>query len=170
MTYETEQKVKYSNVFRVGCILGDGGILVKDYADHVDSELIHEKQKYWEQFTKLNSVINAPDGEPMCQPFALSGLLYYFDKEIIPDCMGVYWLVKNDRIVYIGMARNLRKRLLYHYKNKHKETAIAFDSVSWFPSWMHAEEETVEQTLKLEKVMIQHHIPALNMKHLSSGQ
>lgn len=42
-------------------------------------------------------------------------------------CFGIYFLIANGRIIYVGESTNLERRLAVHRKN-----GVPFDSLTWF--------------------------------------
>jgi hypothetical protein len=94
-------------------------------------------------------------------PFNLYVAVQTFGKEVIPDVQGIYHLFYKGRLVYVGMSKNLRGRLLYHMKDPEK----VFDAVLWFKM----EDYSIEQILNYERKMIMHHVPPLNIECISGG-
>lgn len=92
-------------------------------------------------------------------PFNLHIAVDRFGAEIIPDVMGIYHLFYKGRLVYIGMSRNLRGRLLYHLKDPEK----VFDGILFF----NLEDRSLERVLTIEANMIRHYIPPLNIECIS---
>jgi hypothetical protein len=62
---------------------------------------------------------------------------------------GVYFLCKDDEIVYIGQARNVSSRVMSHFKEKE------FDSIFYINCH-------ISQLCPLEKALIRYYKPALN--------
>jgi hypothetical protein len=94
-------------------------------------------------------------------PFDLQVAVDIFGKEIIPDILGIYHLFYKGRLVYIGMSKNLRGRLLYHLKDPEK----VFDAVLWFD----CKDRSLENVLTIEANMIRHFVPPLNIECISGG-
>lgn len=90
-------------------------------------------------------------------PFNLNDLINKWGKDIIPDKMGIYKLFYNNHLVYIGMSRKLRGRLLCHLKDNDKP----FNGCLWFVT----DDKTIEQTLLIEKNMINKFKPSLNLTY-----
>jgi len=101
------------------------------------------------------------DGVVIGLPFNLQMLVNKWGKKMIPDCLGIYHLFYNDQLVYIGMSKNLRGRLITHLKDKD----MPFNNVLWFCMDMYTENPTIEETLRIEHNMIKRFKPALNSKH-----
>ena len=101
------------------------------------------------------------NGKEIGRPFDLRVAVQTFGREIIPDVQGIYHLFYKGRIVYIGMSKNLRGRLLYHLKDPEK----VFDAVLWF----NLEDYSIEQVLNFERKMIIYHVPPLNIESISGG-
>ena len=72
-------------------------------------------------------------------PFNLNTAVNMFGKNVIPEDQGIYHLFHKGRLVYVGMSKNLRGRLLYHLKDDEK----VFDAVLWF----NMKDRTIEQVL-----------------------
>ena len=94
-------------------------------------------------------------------PFDLHAAVDRLGSAIIPEVMGIYHLFYKGRLVYIGMSRNLRGRLLYHIKDPEK----VFDAVLFF----NAEDKSLEKVLEIEANMIRHFVPPLNTECISGG-
>jgi hypothetical protein len=87
-------------------------------------------------------------------PFCLESTVKLFGKEIIPDTIGIYHLFYQGNLVYVGMSKNLRSRLLYHLKDREK----VFDGVLWFKTG----DRSLERVLRIEAKMIKKFVPSLN--------
>jgi excinuclease UvrABC nuclease subunit len=94
-------------------------------------------------------------------PFSLSDLINQYGKEIIPDCLGIYHLFYYDQLVYVGMSKNLRGRLLCHLR----DADMVFHNVLWFCANMWKENATIEDVLRIEHKMIKKYKPVLNSVH-----
>ena len=94
-------------------------------------------------------------------PFDLKTAIDVFGKEVVPEVQGIYHLFYKGRLVYVGMSKNLRGRLLYHLKDPEK----VFDAVLWFKM----EDRSIDEILDFERKMIKHHVPPLNLEHITSG-
>lgn len=105
------------------------------------------------------------DGEIIGYPFDLKGLIDRHGKAIIPNCLGFYHLFFRGRIVYIGMSRKIRGRLLSHLRDEN----MIFDSVLWFCADMYYENPTVEKILIIESNLIKRFMPPLNLAHANCG-
>ena len=103
------------------------------------------------------------DGVVIGYPFNLRQTINQFGKEIIPNCLGIYHLFYNDRLVYIGMSKNIRGRLLYHLKDNN----MPFNNVLWFCASHYKENCTIENILQIECNMIKRFTPSLNTVHAS---
>lgn len=101
------------------------------------------------------------DGLNVGKPYCLKSAVKHYGKEVIKDCLGLYHLFFEGRLVYIGMSKNLRTRLLYHLK----DTDMVFDAVLIFP----APERSIEQVLKIETKLIKRYKPSLNQACINSG-
>lgn len=104
----------------------------------------------------------APNGDKIGRPFCLKTMVELYGREVIPDDLGWYHLFYEGRLVYIGMSKNLRGRLMYHLKNPD----MIFDAVLYFPS---CGTLTLEQVLKIETKLIKHFKPSLNITCINSG-
>lgn len=101
------------------------------------------------------------DGVEIGMPFNLQMLVNQYGKKAIPNCLGIYHLFYNDQLVYIGMSKNLRGRLLGHLKDKD----MPFNNVLWFCAHLWKEDATVADVLRIEHNMIKRYKPALNCTH-----
>lgn len=91
-------------------------------------------------------------------PYCIKTAVRLFGKEFISEHQGIYQLYYEHSIVYIGMSKNLRKRILYHINDKDK----IFDAVLLFPM----PDDTLEDILEIEAGMIKHYTPSLNTSYL----
>lgn len=101
------------------------------------------------------------DGNIIGIPFSLSHLVNKYGKEVIPNCLGIYHLFYYDQLVYVGMSKNLRGRLLGHLK----DSDMVFHNVLWFCANMWKDNTTIEDVLKIEYKMIKKYKPVLNSVH-----
>jgi hypothetical protein len=90
-------------------------------------------------------------------PFNLIDSISMFGKEFIPDVQGIYHLFYKDMLVYVGMSRNLRGRLLQHLKDE----SMVFQNVLWFC----LKDKKIEEILELEYKMIKKFKPSLNLTY-----
>ncbi len=90
-------------------------------------------------------------------PFSLRDLYYHTGKMFIPKKQGIYHLFKGDKLVYIGMSKNICNRLLGHLRDEQKD----FDYCLWFV----AKENTVNEIFEIEKRMIKYWKPKYNQTH-----
>ena len=95
------------------------------------------------------------------RPFDLRIAVQLFGTDVIPECQGIYHLFYKGRIVYLGMSKKLRGRLLYHLKDVKK----VFDAVLWYK----LENYSIEKILNYERKMIQYYLPPLNTECISGG-
>jgi len=93
-------------------------------------------------------------------PFNLEQVISRYGKNIIPSELGIYHLFYNDQLVYIGMSKSIRNRLLQHLKDED----MPFNNVLWFVSKMWNENATIAETLELEYKMIKKFMPVLNSR------
>lgn len=85
-----------------------------------------------------------------------------------PEKTGVYIFKKSDKVIYIGKAKNIRERLLQHYRlseKDSKEKAILMDSEQI--EWIITRNEF--EALTLEVDLIQLHKPKYNVLHKYGG-
>jgi hypothetical protein len=101
------------------------------------------------------------DGKVIGLPFNLDMLITKYGKLIIPDVLGIYHLFYEDQLVYVGMSKNLRGRLLGHLKDKD----MVFNNVLWFCASKWKEDATIADVLKIEHRMIKRYKPVLNSLH-----
>lgn len=98
-------------------------------------------------------------------PFNLKECVLKYGREIIPNSLGLYHLFDGADLVYIGMSKNLRTRLLYHLS----DVNMPFDNVIWFPVNLFLPGSTISDVLKIEKRLIKMHRPSLNLRHITSN-
>lgn len=101
------------------------------------------------------------DGVVIGLPFNLQNLVYNFGKEIIPNCLGIYHLFYEDQLVYIGMSKNIRGRLIQHLKDKD----MPFNNCLWFCAGNYKKDATIGEILRIEYEMIKKFKPVLNSLH-----
>jgi excinuclease UvrABC nuclease subunit len=114
-------------------------------------------QEYLENIDKAENPF-VVDGVIIGLPFNLQMVVNKYGKTIVPNCLGIYHLFYNDQLVYIGMSKNLRGRLLCHLKDKD----MPFNNVLWFCMDILRENPSIEETLRIEHNMIKRFKPALN--------
>lgn len=100
------------------------------------------------------------NGKVIGLPFNLQQTIFWFGKEFIPNCQGLYHLFLDSHLVYIGMSKNIRGRLLNHLK----DDDMVFDNVLWFCM----EDYSLEHIIKKEKELIKQMRPSLNTQYISS--
>jgi len=103
-------------------------------------------------------------GEVIGFPFSLADLVSAKMDFLIPEKMGIYHLFLAGRVVYIGMSKSLKSRLLYHLNDK----LMYFDSVLWFCTedlGLDDDKCPLKKTLELEANMIKMVMPPLNTQH-----
>jgi excinuclease UvrABC nuclease subunit len=98
------------------------------------------------------------DGVVIGLPFNLAQVVDRFGKEIIPNSLGIYHLFYHDQLVYIGMSKSIRGRLLQHLKDKD----MPFNNCLWFVAHCWKEDATIEEVLGIEYRMIKKFKPVLN--------
>ena len=102
------------------------------------------------------------NGVEVGRPYCLASVLGTYGIEALPTNVGIYHLFFEGRLVYIGMSKNLRKRLVYHFKDKD----MIFDGVLHFV--MDEPKYSLEDVLRYESKMIKIHKPPLNIQNLSA--
>jgi hypothetical protein len=100
------------------------------------------------------------NGEMIGHPFNLKDSISLFGKAVIPETQGIYHLFYRDMLVYVGMSRSLRGRLIQHLKDEGK----VFDNILWFE----LPDKTTEQILNIEYNMIKKFKPSLNLTHANA--
>jgi hypothetical protein len=110
---------------------------------------------------KKSSVPFIVDGVEIGLPFCLSDLVKVYGKKSIPDCLGIYHLFYNEQLVYVGMSKNIRGRLMCHLK----DNDMPFNNVLWFCADQIDEGLTIQDILELEYKMIKKFKPVLNGLH-----
>jgi len=98
------------------------------------------------------------DGVVIGKPFNLQMVIDRFGKQIIPNCLGIYHLFYNDQLVYVGMSKKIKGRLLQHLKDKD----MPFNNCLWFCAHMWKKNATVKDILRIEYLMIKKYKPVLN--------
>jgi hypothetical protein len=101
------------------------------------------------------------DGVLIGLPFNLQDLINKYGKELLPNCLGIYHLFYNDQLIYIGMSKNLRGRLLCHLKDKD----MPFNNVLWFCANVWKKDASIQDVLNIEHKMIKKFKPSLNSVH-----
>lgn len=100
------------------------------------------------------------NGEMIGHPFNLEDVLNFFGEQSIPETQGIYHLFYKDMLVYVGMSKRLRGRLIQHLKDEGK----VFDNVLWFEM----PDRTIEEILNIEYNMIKKFKPSLNLTHANA--
>ena len=100
------------------------------------------------------------NGEMIGHPFNLKDAISFFGKNVIPETQGIYHLFYRDMLVYVGMSKSLKGRLVQHLKDEGK----VFDNVLWFE----LPDKTIEEILNLEYNMIKKFKPSLNLTHANA--
>lgn len=85
----------------------------------------------------------------------IADLLGIFGKYGISESSGIYILFDSGNLQYIGMSKNLRRRLLEH----HSDPSKTFDYFIAKPF-----NDSISNILKLEQLMIGEFMPPLNKK------
>ena len=101
------------------------------------------------------------DGKVIGLPFNLSDVVQQFGKDFIPDELGIYHLFYNDQLVYIGMSKRIRGRLLCHLK----DNDMVFNNCLWWVASLCDKEHTIQTILEVEYKMIKKFKPVLNSMH-----
>jgi hypothetical protein len=92
-------------------------------------------------------------------PLNLRDIMSAYGEWGVSDEMGIYWLFNEDKLIYIGMSKNIRRRLKQHIKEGEK----VFDCVCWFKASDTWDNPTVKKVLNLEDRMIKKYRPSLNI-------
>jgi predicted GIY-YIG superfamily endonuclease len=98
------------------------------------------------------------NGRVIGKPFNLQQLVDKYSKDAIPDTLGIYHLFYHDQLVYIGMSKSIRKRLMQHLG----DNDMPFNNVLWFCSDQLKENATIADVLEVEYRMIKYFKPVLN--------
>jgi excinuclease UvrABC nuclease subunit len=99
------------------------------------------------------------DGVVIGYPFNLQEAVQIFGKDVIPNELGIYHLFYDEQLVYIGMSRKLRSRLLSHLRDADKP----FHTCLWFLASDCGNNITTEDILKAERRLIKKFKPSLNI-------
>jgi predicted GIY-YIG superfamily endonuclease len=94
-------------------------------------------------------------------PFNINELIKKYDKYLIPDDLGIYHLFYNDQLIYIGMSKSIRGRLLQHLK----DDDMPFNYCLWFVASYYKENATIKDVLEIEYKLIKKFKPVLNSKY-----
>lgn len=98
------------------------------------------------------------NGKVIGKPFNLDQLVNKYGKEAIPDKLGIYHLFYHDQLVYIGMSKSIRKRLMQHLG----DDDMPFNNVLWFCAEHWRQNATIADVLKVEYRLIKYFKPVLN--------
>ncbi len=101
------------------------------------------------------------NGNIIGHPFNLEQTVAKWGKEIIPDCLGIYHLFYHDQLVYIGMSKSIRGRLMCHLKDRD----MPFNNVLWFCAHRYKENCTIADIMRIEYKAIKKFKPVLNQMH-----
>ena len=101
------------------------------------------------------------DGVVIGMPFHLKQLVDRYGKYIIPSELGIYHLFYHNQLVYVGMSKNIRGRLMMHLKDRD----MPFTHCLWFCAQLWKKDATIEDVLKIEYKMIKKYKPVLNTMH-----
>lgn len=119
-----------------------------------------EGEKYIGEFLTEGFSSKTPfvvKGEIIGCPFNLQILINKYGKDMVPNCIGIYHLFSDDKLVYIGMSKNIRKRLIEHLRDDSK----VFNNVLWFCTG----ERTIDKVFEIERNLIKLHNPILNIQN-----
>jgi hypothetical protein len=94
-------------------------------------------------------------GQLIGYPFDLVDLISKYTSDILPEGLGVYHLFYQDELVYVGMSKCVKKRLLEHLRC----LDMVFDQVLWFMT----PDRTVKEVLDIERRLIKLWNPKLNV-------
>jgi hypothetical protein len=127
---------------------------------HANYDLFSDEDKERIDSIQFCSEPYVRNGKIVGYPFNLNDAIAAFGKEIIPDVQGIYHLFYKDMLVYVGMSKNLRGRLLQHLKDE----SMVFQNVLWFC----LEKEGIEEVLEYEYRIIKKLKPSLNITHANT--
>ena len=100
-------------------------------------------------------------------PFNLQQAVSFYGREAVPDKPGIYHLFYNELLVYVGMSKNLRDRLMCHLK----DDDMPFNNVLWFCDERFTKEDgspNVKKLMEVEYKIIKMYKPSLNTQYLTS--
>ncbi len=112
--------------------------------DQMVNELI--ENKFTVYFNKCLTPFKLPD-------------LYSFKKISLPIQMGIYFIINNQAIVYIGKASNLRERWIKHEKWALIKAKYPFSKIAWATTPTNSDYSLLDLT---ETSLIQYFQPSLN--------
>lgn len=129
--------------------------------------IVEEKPSYEDCIKTLEETHELPHwkeyfsykGQEIGRPIYVEPFISRCGNECIKEELGFYHLFYKDRLVYIGMSRNLRGRIMYHYKNPE----MIFDAMLIF----YTPELNIKQVLIIESKLIKHFEPPLNISCLT---
>jgi len=80
------------------------------------------------------------------------------DLKEVKILAGVYFLIRQDTVIYIGRSRNIQERLAVHNLDKTK-------TLHWWDSVLCIEEHDEKERARLETRLINTHWPELNKQN-----
>ena len=90
-----------------------------------------------------------------------SGLLLKSKLKLLPEKIGVYFFLdKNEKILYVGKSKNIKKRVGYYFSKKEKKNILIINS-AYFVDYILVKSE--EDALFLENSLIKKHQPKYNI-------
>lgn len=120
--------------------------------DQRANELI--ENKFTVYFTKCLNPFQLPD-------------LYILKKISLPIQMGIYFIINNQKILYIGKASNLRERWIKHEKWALLKTKYPFSKIAWAATPTNSDYSLLDIT---ETSLIQYFQPPLNTQKKKISQ
>lgn len=100
-------------------------------------------------------------------PFNLKEAVSVYGRDVVPDKPGIYHLFYNELLVYVGMSKSLRDRLMCHLK----DDDMPFNNVLWFCDERFVKEDgspNVQKLMEIEYKIIKMYKPSLNTQYLHS--
>lgn len=87
------------------------------------------------------------------------------DRQRLPECAGIYFVISRDLVLYVGLATNLRNRWQNHHRLPQLQAVNKRNEVYLF--WLTC---TQNQLNDLERQYIEHYCPVLNQTKVPQRQ
>lgn len=121
------------------------------------------KEFFKDQRIRVSSNPFIHKGVVIGHPFSIADIVERDLKCILPEESGIYHLFSDDVLVYIGMSKNLKNRLLGHYR----DGSMEFDNILYFCA--SDANKTLKQIFNIEKNMIKYFKPFYNEAYLNKN-
>ncbi|GBO55468.1 hypothetical protein APA_3619 [Pseudanabaena sp. lw0831] len=101
----------------------------------------------------------------MLQEFITLPSLKLLERQRLPECSAIYFVISRDQVLYVGLATNLRSRWQNHHRLTQLEAVNKRSEVKLF--WLVC---TQNQLNDLESQYIEHYCPILNQTKVPERQ